>query len=458
MSEAPAVPTPVFTELSARRLGPLRRFLVRRPVVVDVGLVLAFVGWALVVGVGADSMYSLRARLGDQPVDRIEYASLTLTLVGAAALVRRRRRPLPVALVMGALGVLALALTGTTSGIELGIGIALYALAASAPPRVTWSAAAVTVGAVLVAARVLPLPATVGAVMLNIDPSSDDPALAQARGETFLQSTIWYRIALPVLVIALLAVAVGASVRNRRLHLAAFVEAANALARDQDQRERLALAAERARIAREMHDVVAHSISVMVALGGGAAVALDWAPDRSRAALDDLVATGRAALGDMRRVLGVLHDDDARGRAETPEDGVPLAPQPGGVDLSTLVERFRTAGLPVRTTGVADALDGLDASLQLAVYRIVQESLTNALRHAPGTPAVDVALCRGADGVEVVVTDAGPTLAVVASPGTGRGLVGMQERVAVFGGTVEAGPHGRGWRVRALLAPPEEDA
>jgi len=231
---------------------------------------------------------------------------------------------------------------------------------------------------------------------------------------------------------------------------------------------------------------------VMIALGGGARAAVDWAPDRSREALDELVATGRAALGDVRRVLGVLHDDGPRapalaagsGHDTGPADGrpgdpraggvrptgtsagaasgdepTPFEPQPGSVDLGALVERFRSAGLPVRTTGLADTgLTELDANRQLTVYRVVQEALTNVLRHAPGTPAVDVAVRRDAGTVEVLVTDGGPTLPVDASPGSQRGLVGMRERAAAFGGHVEAGPYGRGWRVRALLPSDEGDA
>jgi signal transduction histidine kinase len=281
-------------------------------------------------------------------------------------------------------------------------------------------------------------------------------------------------------------VAAGASVRTRRLHLAAFLDAANALARDQEQRALLAQAAERARIAREMHDIVAHSLSVMVALGGGAAASVDWAPDRAKAALDDLVSTGRSALGDMRRVLGVLHEGDpAQGGARlhggdttgsdpTGGDGIdsvaPLEPQPGGVDLAVLVDRFRGTGLRVSTVGADEGDVGdLDASLQLAVYRIVQEALTNALRHAPETAGVEVEVHPCEEHVEVIVTDRGTTVPVSvgqgsdqdsgkgSSPGSGRGLVGMRERAAVFGGTVEAGPYGGGWRVRALLPRRETD-
>ncbi|WP_233421036.1 sensor histidine kinase, partial [Cellulomonas iranensis] len=285
---------------------------------------------------------------------------------------------------------------------------------------------------------------------------------------------------------------------------------AAARAREAAQRARLTRAAERARVAREMHDVVAHSLTVMVALGGGAAAALDRSPDRARAALDELVETGRTALDDVRRILDVLHAEedpvpgqvvgatpggggarDDRGRAADDGDGrrdaagggdvgrdaaggdgrpggeagpgggrAPMAPQPGAGDLARLVERFRTAGLPVRTSGLAvTGLDALGATRQLAVYRVVQEALTNTLRHAPGSPRVDVDVRRDGGALAVVVTDAGPgDGAAPAAPGTRRGVVGMTERVAAFGGTVEAGPHGPGWRVRARLPWHEGDA
>lgn len=465
MSPEPPTPAPVFTELSARRLGPVRRYLARRPVVVDALLVVCFTGWALVMGVGADSMYALHAYLGGERVLWMQYASLALTLCGAVALCWRRRRPVLVAGIMGLLGVGALATTGATSGFEVGLAIALYAVARAERPVVTWGVCTGSVVALLVGARMLPLVTLVGSISLGIGPADAgdlEVVAGGARAGSFLQSAVWYQTAVPVLVLSLVAVALGTNVRNRRLHVAAFVDAANALARDLEQRERLAQAAERARIAREMHDVVAHSISVMVALGGGAAAAIDWAPDRSRAALGELVSTGRSALGDMRRVLGVLHenDGDAPGDAETTDVGktVPLEPQPGAVDLGTLVDRFRTAGLPLAVSGVGTSgLDGLDATLQLAIYRVVQEALTNVLRHAPGTPSVEVSVRRGPGRVEVVVTDGGPTVPVDPAHGSRRGLVGMRERAAVFGGTVETGRHGSGWQVRVVLPSGEGD-
>uniref|UniRef100_UPI002028A9E0 sensor histidine kinase n=1 Tax=Actinotalea sp. C106 TaxID=2908644 RepID=UPI002028A9E0 len=151
--------------------------------------------------------------------------------------------------------------------------------------------------------------------------------------------------------------------------------------------------------------------------------------------------TGRTALADMRRVLGVLHED------------APPDPQPGSPDLGELVERFRTAGLGVRTAGLTTDLPE-DAGFRLAVYRVVQEALTNALRHAPGTRPVELTLQRDEHAVTIEVRDHGPAVPVTepaATEGSGRGLIGMRERAGVYGGTVEAGPWLGGWRVRVVL-------
>ncbi|WP_432571003.1 sensor histidine kinase [Kineococcus sp. SYSU DK005] len=210
-------------------------------------------------------------------------------------------------------------------------------------------------------------------------------------------------------------------------------------------------------MAREVHDIVAHSVSVMVALSDGAASALDRAPEASRRALAELSRTGREALGDMRSVLGSLGPDDAGGALEHgaptwPTPPTPPAPptSPTETDLDTVVERFRAAGLPVTTSGLETPLPA-GTALRLAVVRIVTEALTNVLRHAPGTPSAAVALRRTGTTVEVEILDAGGTRAGDDS-GTHRGLIGMRERAALLGGHVQAGPgDAGGWRVRVVL-------
>ncbi len=248
-----------------------------------------------------------------------------------------------------------------------------------------------------------------------------------------------------LIIFSLAALAIGISVRNSRLRLSELVDRANALARDRERQAELARVSERNRIAREMHDVVAHSLSVMVALSDGAGAALDRAPDASRAALAELSSTGRAALADMRRVLGVLDDG-----------GAPREPQPGRLDLDALIERFRAAGLPVVAQGL-DAPLPADPGIQLTVYRIVQEALTNTLRYAPDTEQAELTIRRGAAGVQIEVIDHGPREPVVASQGSGRGLVGMAERAQAYGGQVTSGPHRDGWRVHVVLPWEEPD-
>ncbi len=358
---------------------------------------------------------------------------VVVALLGAVALLWRRRAPVRTAALIGTLAVGTVAVTGTLNGLDLAIAFVIYAVAASRPHRTAW----LTLVTLLLVVG--------GAVLLWARP------VAGSGGDRVPDTAERIGSLTGLLILYLVALAVGTGVRNRRLHVAALVDRANALAVEREQGARLAAATERARIAREMHDVVAHSLSVMIALADGAGAALERSPARAREALEELSGTGRSALADMRRVLGALRDP------ETPADpAAPLDPQPGSLDLERLVDRFRTAGLPVRWTTTGPPLPP-DAGLQLAVYRIVQEALTNVLRHAPGTPRVDLVLASTPGRTVVTVTDAGPVGA--ASPartdlggaGSGRGLIGMRERAAVYGGRIVAGPHDGGWQVHAEL-------
>ncbi|MCU1433169.1 MAG: histidine kinase [Actinotalea sp.] len=420
----PQESAPLFTEFSARRLGPVRRYFVRHPVAMDLLLVAIFflqgVGGALALHDEVPTVQPLAATV----------IAMTLLAAGSLLLLWRRRRPEIVTALMAVLTVVCIAWTGSSQGFEIGMAFAIYAVASTRPARIAWWS--------LGGANLLVFAAT-WLWESPIDPAALDAAegpLPPAVDMRFLSM-------LGVTVVSLAAIAIGISVRNRRLHIAQLIDRANEIARDRDQQAQLARASERARIAREMHDVVAHSLSVMIALADGAGAAMTRAPDRSRAALDELSSTGRSALADMRRVLGVLAQD------------APLEPQPGYLDLGELVERFRTAGVPVRTEGLAQELPN-DAGLQLAVYRIVQEALTNTLRHAPGTAQVTVALRRTRRSIDVEVLDAGATVPVPDAGGAGQGLIGMRERAGVYGGTVEAGPWRGGWRVHAVLPWHEE--
>jgi signal transduction histidine kinase len=226
-----------------------------------------------------------------------------------------------------------------------------------------------------------------------------------------------------------------------RLHL---------LETERDQATRIAVAEERGRIARELHDVVAHAVSVMVVQADGASYAIQSNPELAQRAVQTISETGRGALGELRRLLDVLRSDDA--------DGEPRVPQPDAHALADLAERMRAAGVPVELE--TDELGDLPAGVSLGVYRIVQESLTNTLKHAGRGATASVRVHRTGDLIEVLVSDdgAGRVPQLIAAgrrdqrlPG-GNGLIGMRERANVYGGTLEVGPApGGGWQVRAAL-------
>jgi signal transduction histidine kinase len=202
---------------------------------------------------------------------------------------------------------------------------------------------------------------------------------------------------------------------------------------------RRAVAAERQRIARELHDVVAHSVSVMTVQAGGVRRLLQPHQERERAALEQIEQTGREALAEMRRLLGMLRQ---------PTDEPALAPQPGMESLGALIQQIRDAGLPVDYRVKGDPRP-LPPGVDLSAYRIVQEALTNALKHG-GPARTEVLVSYGTDVLQLeIVNEGGDTNG---GDGTGHGLVGMRERVALYGGTFESGPRrGGGYAVRALL-------
>ena len=196
-----------------------------------------------------------------------------------------------------------------------------------------------------------------------------------------------------------------------------------------------AAADERRRIAREMHDVVAHSLAVVVSHAEAGRMVVPRSPERAAEILDTIATTGREALEEMRGLLGVLRDDDA-----------PTEPQPGLADIPALVDRVRSAGLDVELT-MAPEVDVAPA-VGLTVYRIVQEALTNVTRHGGERPTARVSIEATGVGLAVHVTSTGPP---GPAPSPGRGLTGMRERVETVGGSIEAGPAGGGWRVRAVV-------
>ncbi|MFI1334033.1 sensor histidine kinase [Streptomyces sp. NPDC020845] len=230
----------------------------------------------------------------------------------------------------------------------------------------------------------------------------------------------------------------------------------SALERERAEELRRAAEQERARIARELHDVVTHNVSVMIIQAGAARKVMAATPDRAREALLAVEASGRAAMAELRHAMGLLTmDDGARGgasdKAEATSDLAPdLAPQPGLGQLDALVARVREAGLPVELT-VSGTPRPVPSGVGLAAYRVVQEALTNTVKHAAGSKAA-VTVDYGDDRLRVAVTDTGGTPSASAAAGGGRGLIGLRERLAVYGGTLHTGPRpGGGYRVEATI-------
>jgi signal transduction histidine kinase len=244
----------------------------------------------------------------------------------------------------------------------------------------------------------------------------------------------------PLLPPVLLALAwfAGDAARARHAHLAGLEQRAAALARERDQQAELAAAAERARIARELHDAVAHALAVIVLQAQAATSSLRSRPERSEQALAAITSSGRTAMGEVRQLLGMYRPDDGDHRAPLPDLG----------DLESLFDRVRAAGLPV-TARVSGTLDDLPAGVTRSAYRITQEALTNALRHAGPAATAQVGIDRGPASLSITIADTGP------SPSSwvpGNGIRGIRERVAALGGTLHIGPDvDGGFTVRACL-------
>ncbi|MFJ9693305.1 sensor histidine kinase [Kitasatospora sp. NPDC101183] len=240
----------------------------------------------------------------------------------------------------------------------------------------------------------------------------------------------------------------GRLTRVRRAYLTELEDRAARLERERDAQAKVAVAAERARIARELHDVVAHNVSVMIVQADGAAYVLDNNPHQAKQALTTIATTGRQALVEMRRLLGVLRTSD------TTDDYVP---QPGVEELPELLDQVRTAGLRVDYTTTGDPLD-LPRGVELTVYRIVQEALTNVRKHGGPHAHAHVTVDYGDRELAVQIDDDGrgttttDHLTTGGADGLGHGLIGMRERVGMVSGNLETGPRpGGGFRIRATL-------
>ncbi|GAA2310631.1 two-component sensor histidine kinase [Streptomyces violaceusniger] len=246
-----------------------------------------------------------------------------------------------------------------------------------------------------------------------------------------------------------LAWVLGDSIRTRRAYYAQLEERAARLEKEREAQSKVAVAAERARIARELHDVVAHNVSVMVVQADGAAYVLDSSPEQTRQALETISGTGRQALAEMRRLLGVL-------RTGEPGEENTYVPQPDVEQIDELVEQVRGAGLPVDFKVVGSPRQ-LPSGVELTAYRIVQEALTNTRKHGGPDVGASVRLTYFDDGLGLLVEDDGrgaqhEMYEDGGADGSGHGLIGMRERVGMVGGTLDAGPRpGGGFRISALL-------
>jgi signal transduction histidine kinase len=390
---------------------------------------------------------------------------LALTAAAQALpLVRRRRAPLTVFWVVLAVCALQWAL-GFALRSDVSLMIVLYGVARYAPPRrLPW-----------VAAAVLPC---ITVLAWRVEPLSRRPWT----GLFFMACA------------ATAAAALGLAARIRQAQLAALADRAATLEVEREQRERLAAADERARVSRELHDIVGHSLAVIIGLADGGAAQAELRPERGPEVLRIIAETGRESLGELRRTLGALRaelpDDASRSQAAAGHQvggsagaavggsvgssvggsvggpvggsigGAELHPQPGTAELGLLCERLRAAG-PTVTYTASGHTAALPPGLQLAVYRIVQEALTNSLKHAgPGTDVrVSVAADVRAGQVRVRVDDSGGEAESTPTAGSGHGLIGLRERAALAGGSVTAGPRpGGGWSVAAVLPMPLPDA
>lgn len=395
-------------EFSARRRGKVRSYLYNHPRVMDTVVVLAY----LLVGSGTF--------LSSGSTNLLVH----VVVLGASCIVLmfRRDKPLTVLVILSVFEIINIVLVPTANNVGASLWFALYAVGVRYRAVIGFTLAGV---------------ASVPLILYMLFLYQYPAELLAKNGPESLESNIISAIVM--LLSNSVAAGIGSSVRRGRDHEAELQQWAV-------RNEQLASVAERNRIAREMHDVVAHSLTVMVALSDGAAVVVKRDPQKAGEVLGQLSQTGRTALADMRRVLGVLRDDAG-------PDGL-RTPQPDHTDLGALIEGFRQAGLPLVVTHSGPLLPA-DPALALTVYRIVQESLTNVLRYGTAVSRVQVFVDYDPDAgvVKVRISDDGHGT-MDGSMGTGQGIVGMRERAGIYAGTVDAGPvaHG-GWVVQAVLYP-----
>ncbi|MFF8592028.1 sensor histidine kinase [Streptomyces sp. NPDC015220] len=389
-------------------------FLRRHPMWVD-----GF--WALVLlglsSVSASSLNGAPNHHGSLP------AALGVSVVLSVVVALRRRMPEKMVLLAAATGIAQLVLDVETTVADFAMLVIIYTVAAIGT---RWASRFALAGGMCAA------------------------ALAQFRWPQ-QHASVLGQIAIAVFQTVPFALAwvLGDSMRTRRAYFAQLEERAARLEKEREAQAKVAVAAERARIARELHDVVAHNVSVMVVQADGAAYVLDAAPDQAKKALETISSTGRQALAEMRRLLGVL-------RTGEHQEGGEYVPQPDVEQIEELVEQCRSSGLPVdfRVEGTPRPLP---SGVELTAYRIVQEALTNTRKHGGANAGASVRLVYFDDGLGLLVEDDGKgapheLYEEGGADGQGHGLIGMRERIGMVGGTLDAGPRpGGGFRISALL-------
>ncbi|MEU8623967.1 histidine kinase [Streptomyces sp. NPDC048669] len=341
-------------------------------------------------------------------------SSVLLMVLGALALVWRRRHPMGVLVATGGLTVIELVMVDPPSPVVMSVVIALYTIAARTDRPTTWRVGLLTMAALTAAAMLF----------------GSAPWYSQENFGVFAWTGM--------------AGAAGDAVRSRRAFVDAIRERAERAERTREEEARRRVAEERLRIARDLHDVVAHHIALVNVQAGVAAHVMDKRPDQAKQALAHVREASRSALNELRATVGLLR------QSGDPE--APTEPAPGLAVLDELVKTVRRAGLPVEVACATGHGPPLPAAVDLAAYRVIQEALTNVRKHAgPGAKA-EVSVVRVGATAEVMVLDNGRGNPGGDGDGGGHGLLGMRERVTALGGTLTAGPrYGGGFRVHAIL-------
>jgi signal transduction histidine kinase len=353
---------------------------------------------------------------------RVDAISVPLLVLQTLPIAWRRRNPMRILYITGSAITLYSVLGYTESIAYLGIFVAFYTVAANEPRRRATIAAAITAGGIFISFEAY---AAFGSM----------PGWSANLTNAYLSYGVAWLI--------------GDNLRVRRAYTKQLEDRATEHEHDREEKAAQAVTEERARIARELHDVVAHYVSVMVVQAAGARRVVDKDPASAKGALEAVEAAGRTALTEMRRMLEVLRADDPG-----------MGPQPGLGEIERLIGNVRDAGLPVELS-IEGSACCLPAGMDLAAYRIVQEALTNTVKHG-GKATARVTVRYNVDTLEIEVVDDGRGAAaplLTAGDGRGHGLIGMKERVALFGGVLEAGPVlTGGYRVFARMPVEPDDA